>query len=90
MQTISSKLRKIGLLVLISFCINVMINAQTPADDPGIGGPGTSGAAPAGDGAPIVPFDNNLSLLFLIGTIGFIAQKLKNSESLLVYYNYAG
>ena len=84
MQTISSKLRKIGFIILISFSVNVIVNAQTPADDPGIGGPGTSGAAPAGDGAPIVPFDNNLSLLFLIGSIGFIAQKLKNSESLLV------
>ena len=77
MQTISSKLRKIGLLVLISFCINVMINAQTPADDPGIGGPGTSGAAPAGDGAPIVPFDNNLTILFMIGSMGILAKTLK-------------
>lgn len=84
MQTVSSKLRKIGFIILISFSVNVIVNAQTPADDPGIGGPGTSGAAPAGDGAPIVPFDNNLTLLFLIGTIGFIAKKIKNKESLII------
>ena len=84
MQTVSSKPRKIGFIILISFSVNVIVNAQTPADDPGIGGPGTSGAAPAGDGAPIVPFDNNLTLLFLIGTIGFIAKKIKNKESLII------
>ena len=83
MQTVSGKLRKIGFIILISFCVNVTVSAQTPADDPGIGGPGTSGAAPAGDGAPIVPFDSNITLLFLVGSIGIVARKLKNDESLL-------
>jgi len=40
MQTVSGKLRKIGFIILISFSVNVIVNAQTPADDPGIGGPG--------------------------------------------------
>ncbi len=80
MQTVSSKLRKIGFVILIAFCVNMDVIAQTPADDPGIGGPGSIGFTPAGDGAPIVPFDNNLTLLFLVTTIGIVAQKLKNSE----------
>ena len=66
MQTVSSKLRKTGFVILIAFCVNMHVIAQTPADDPGIGGPETSGAAPAVDGAPIVPFDNNLTLIFLV------------------------
>jgi len=83
MQAVSGILRKIGFIILISFSLNVIVNAQTPADDPGIGGPGTSGAAPAGDGAPIVPFDNSLTFLFLGGTVVMMAIKLKKYESLL-------
>jgi len=77
MQAVSVVLRKIGFIILISFSLNVIVNAQTPADDPGIGGPGTVGAAPAGDGAPIVPFDNNLTILFMLGSMGILAKTLK-------------
>ena len=40
--------KRIGVAILIlifSFSINVTSNAQTPADDPGIGGPGEIGRA---------------------------------------------
>ena len=75
MQKIYNKLRLIVLAILISFSLNTKISAQTPADDPGIGGPGV-GAAPAGDGSPIVPFDTNLSLVLLAAGIYYSTKKL--------------
>ena len=77
MQTFSSKFQKLGFILLISFCITVSLNAQTPADDPGIGGPGTSGSAPAGDGAPIVPFDGSMSLMLTASGLCYAVNKLK-------------
>ncbi len=50
--------------------------AQTPADDPGIGGPGI-GSAPAGDGSPIVPFDGGMSLVLLASGISYGSKKLR-------------
>ncbi len=61
---------------MVSFCMNTNVSAQTPADDPGIGGPGTSDSAPAGDGAPIVPFNNNLNFVLLAGGIYYFTRKL--------------
>ena len=56
--------------------MNISVNAQTPADDPGIGGPGL-GAAPAGDGSPIVPFDGGMSLILLASGVGYVVRKTK-------------
>ena len=70
--------KRIGVAILIlffSFCINMSSNAQTPADDPGIGGPGV-GAAPAGDGSPIVPFNEDMTLALLIIGIGYTSRKV--------------
>ena len=78
MQTISNKLRLIGFVILISICVN-KLNAQTPADDPGIAGPGI-GAAPSGDGSPVVPFDNSLNLAFLLTGVTYTAFKFKESK----------
>ena len=70
-----NKLSLVVLSLLIVFSINTKVCAQTPADDPGIGGPGV-GAAPAGDGSPIVPFDTNLSLVLLAAGIYYSTKKL--------------
>lgn len=75
--------KRIGLtlvILFISYCMNVTLNAQTPADDPGIGGPGTNGSAPAGDGAPIVPFDGGMSLMLAASGIGYAAKILKKKK----------
>ena len=74
MHTISKRLQLIGYVILICLCVN-KLNAQTPADDPGIGGPGTT--LPAGDGAPIVPFDGGMSLVLLASGIAFATKKVK-------------
>ena len=78
MQTVGKKLMLIGLVILISCCMNGTVNAQTPADDPGIGGPGTTGSSPAGDGAPIVPFDGTMNLFLLASGVAFAAYSAKN------------
>ena len=57
--------------------MNFSVNAQTPADDPGIGGPGTSDSAPAGDGAPIVPFDDSLNLFLFTSGVTYAAFSIK-------------
>ncbi len=75
MQTMSNKLRLFGLIILIGLFVN-KLNAQTPADDPGIGGPGV-GAAPAGDGSPIVPFDGGMSLVLMASGIAYASKKAK-------------
>ncbi len=77
MQTITKRVGLSLIILIISCSLNSSLNAQTPADDPGIGGPGTSGSAPAGDGAPIVPFNNSLNLIF-IATGMFYCMKHKN------------
>ena len=77
MKKISNRFLVIGFVILISLFVN-RLNAQTPADDPGIGGPGTSGSAPAGDGAPIVPFDGGLSLMLLASGMGYVIKSKKN------------
>ena len=77
MQIISKSLRFTMALILIGFCMNAQLKAQTPADDPGIGGPGI-GAAPAGDGAPVVPFDGEMSLMLLVSGAGYVIMSKKD------------
>ncbi len=66
--------------------MNVSLNAQTPSDDPSIvGGPGTFGSTPAGDGAPIVPFDGRMSVMLAVIGFGYVTNKLQNPTSNKVY-----
>ena len=83
MQTITKRLQTMVLVLLISLCVNIKLNAQTPADDPGIGGPG-AGVAPAGDGAPIVPFDNNMNLIFVALGISYTIYKTRNRKIVVI------
>jgi len=76
MRVFKSLVAKSALIILLSFFVCTLGIAQTPADDPGIGGPGLS-AAPAGDGSPIVPFDGGMSFLLAASGIGYISKKLK-------------
>ncbi len=77
MKLYKIKFIKTSLIMLTSMLLCLTLNAQTPADDPGIGGPGTSDSAPAGDGAPIVPFDNNMTFLLLFSGIAFATLKVR-------------
>ena len=78
MQIISKRVRFTVLIMFISCCLTFSLNAQTPADDPGIGGPGV-GVAPAGDGSPIVPFDGDMSLMLFASGVGYVVKKIKQN-----------
>lgn len=70
-------MRKYSLISVVGICLSVVSNAQTPADDPGIGGQGTGSFAPLQDGNPVVPFDGGMSLLLVASGIGYASKKLK-------------
>ena len=71
-------LDKSGRLRVVSHTkVNSSLNAQTPADNPGIGGPG-AGVAPAGDGAPTVPIDGTMNLFLLASGVAYATYTAKN------------
>ena len=79
MQQVIKGIRLIGLSMLIGVLFStVTVNAQSPADDPGIGGPGSPGDGPGGDGGPVVPFDGGMSLMLLASGIGYASKKIKS------------
>ena len=81
MQTIIKSAKLIGLAMVIGVCFSTSnVNAQSPADDPGIGGPGSPGNGPSGDGGPIVPFDGGMSLMLVASGISYAAKKVKESS----------
>ena len=78
MQTIIKSVKLLGIALVIGMCFtSTTISAQSPADDPGIGGPGSPGNGPSGDGSPVVPFDGGLSLLLAASGIAFASKKVK-------------
>jgi len=79
MQQVIKGIKLIGLSILIGVLFStVTVNAQSPADDPGIGGPGAPGDGPGGDGGPVVPFDGGMSLMLLASGIGYASKKIKS------------
>jgi hypothetical protein len=80
MRTVSKTIGKIALVLAISFCINTTTKAQSPADDPGIGGPGSPSVGVGGDGGPVVPLDGGMSLMLLASGIGYGAKKLRRQN----------
>ena len=78
MQQIFKSFKLVGLALVIGiFFTAINVNAQSPADDPGIGGPGSPGNGPSGDGGPIVPFDGGMSLILAASGIGYASKKIK-------------
>ena len=80
MRTASKTISSIALVLAISFCINTTSHAQSPADDPGIGGPGSPSVGVGGDGGPVVPFDGGMSLMLVVSGIGYAAKKIRKVE----------
>ena len=80
MRTITKALGMVGLALMLSLCVNTTVKAQSPADDPGIGGPGSPGNGPSGDGGPIVPFDGGMSLMLAASGIAYVSKKIKKIE----------
>ena len=78
---LSKKLLGILLIAGLSFA-SVVVHAQSPADDPGIGGPGSPGNGPSGDGSPIVPFDGGMSLMLAASGISYAYKKVKGIDAI--------
>jgi len=72
--------RTLGLIILISISVNTITKAQSPADDPGIGGPGSPTVGVGADSGPVVPFDRNMNLLLLASGVLFVANRTKKLE----------
>jgi len=80
MQQVIKSIKLIGLSIFIGVLIGtVNVNAQSPADDPGIGGPGSPGDGPGGDGGPVVPLDGGMSLMLAASGIAYASKKLKQN-----------
>jgi len=78
MQQISKGIKLMVLSILIGVCLTtVSLQAQTPDDDPGIGGPGSGGSSPGLDGGPIVPFDGGMSLMLAASGIAYASKKVR-------------
>lgn len=85
MQQVLKGIKLIGLSILIGVCFStVSVNAQSPADDPGIGGPGSPGNGPGGDGGPVVPFDGGLSLMLAASGIAYASKKVQGLKPVQV------
>ena len=85
MQQVLKGIKLIGLSILIGVCFStVSVNAQSPADDPGIGGPGSPGNGPGGDGGPVVPLDRDLSILLISVGIAYGYKKILKQQTVVV------
>ena len=80
MQQTVKTLRTLGFILVLSICVTTLSKAQSPADDPGIGGPGSPSLGVGGDGSPVVPFDGGMSLMLAASGIGYAAKKIRKIE----------
>ena len=84
MQQIIKCIKLMAVALVLGICfLSISANAQSPADDPGIGGPGSPGNGPSGDGGPIVPLDRDLSALLIAVGIIYGYKKVKQQQLLV-------
>ena len=79
MKSTQQKIKLLIIALAIGVCCGANLHAQTPADDPGGPGSGSGGGTPGGDGSPIVPFDKDMSAIFLLTGIAYAATRLKKN-----------
>ena len=79
MRTITKALGLLVMAITVSLLVNTVAQAQSPADDPGIGGVGSpTGGGLTGDGGPTVPFDGGMSLVLAMSGIMYASKKLRS------------
>ena len=83
MKKVSTIVKLLSVAFIMTLCVNSTLNAQTPADDPGIGGAG-AGVSPGMDGAPIVPFDGGMNVLLLASGLALATFALNKQTLVLV------
>ena len=77
MQQRVKALRTFGFILILSICGTTLSKAQSPADDPGIGGPGSPSVGVGSDGSPLVPFDGGMSLMLAASGIAYASKKVR-------------
>ena len=81
MQKVIKGIKLLGLALFVGIMLTaISVKAQSPADDPGIGGPGSPTVGVGGDSGPVVPFDGGMSLVLAASGIGYAAKKLKRKK----------
>ena len=79
-QVIKTFRLTITTLLVSGFFVVTNLKAQSPADDPGIGGPGSPSVGVGGDGSPVVPFDGGMSLMLAASGIGYAARRMREKK----------
>jgi len=78
MQKVIKGIKLLGLALLVGVLLTaISVKAQSPADDPGIGGPGSPTIGVGGDSGPVVPLDRDLSIMLIAAGIAYGYKKLK-------------
>ncbi len=78
MQQVIKSIRLMVITLLVGVCFtSINVSAQSPADDPGIGGPGSPSEGVGGDGGPVVPLDRDLSIMLIAVGIAYGYKKVK-------------
>ena len=78
MQQVIKSIRLMVITVLVGVCFaTINVSAQSPADDPGIGGPGSPSEGVGGDGGPVVPLDRDLSIMLIAVGIAYGYKRVK-------------
>ena len=78
MQQVIKSIRLMVITVLVGVCFaTINVKAQSPADDPGIGGPGSPSEGVGGDGGPVVPLDRDLSIMLIAVGIAYGYKRVK-------------
>ncbi len=83
MHTITKTLGLLAMAITLSLLVNTVVQAQSPADDPGIGGVGSpTGGGLIGDGGPVVPFDGGMNVALLVTGLAYASFKMKNRQQM--------
>jgi len=81
MQKVIKGIKLVGLALLVGILLTaISVKAQSPADDPGIGGPGSPSEGVGGDGGPVVPFDGGMSLMLVASGIAYASKKIRGMK----------
>ena len=79
-QTIAS-IKMIAFTMIIGVLFtSITVSAQSPADDPGIGGPGSPTVGVGADSGPVVPLDRDLSIMLIAAGIAYGYKKMKKGS----------
>ncbi len=79
MQQVVKSIRLVVITLMIGvFFTTINVKAQSPADDPGIGGPGSPTVGVGADSGPVVPLDRDLSIMLIAAGIAYGYKKIKN------------